>query len=279
MPIFTQTLALIGSHDMLRIFPIILLLTFTSCLDDFASGTVDDCDEKCTVYYSVQRELNESFGTQNPIYPNKDLQLEHVEEVENGFNIDSWFHIVDDFNDSSKFTFTCFVDYNNEKIKYDVHQLQYNFPNERENFPEKIRTLPKGMEVSHSKREVFAEINEDDPEKYGQYKWHFATSVSCIYPELVITEFGAYQWTGDEWEFKSIYDRAFNPEEFSEWYSCPEAIIVREETYTDSNNWSKGNVLSGERSKSLWYFIGQDGHENNYVGWSEIITVGKVSEN
>lgn len=93
--------------------------------------------------------------------------------------------------------------------------------------PEKLKSIPLGIEVKHSKTNVYAEFNEKDPEKFGKYKWHFETNLRSPNENLKIIEFGTYLRKGNKWEFAFIYDRPFNSEEFAKWYSCDDAILKK----------------------------------------------------
>jgi len=144
--------------------------------------------------------------------------------------------------------------------------------------PDKLAKIPTGIEVTHSKTIVYAIPNKKDPEKYGQYKWHFETTVSPSNEDLTITEFGAYLWDGKEWVFSSIYGRPFNPEEFSKWYSCESAVIKKGKSFTDNNNWSKADQLNGQKRRTLWYFIGVNAEGKKFKGTAEVTTIGELEK-
>lgn len=144
--------------------------------------------------------------------------------------------------------------------------------------PEILRNIPTGIEVSHSKKNVYAIQNKKDPEKYGKYKWHFETTVSSINDDLTIIEFGAYLWDGNEWVSRSIYNRPFNQNEFSKWYSCENALIKKGHSFTDFNNWTKGDSLDGEKKRTLWYFIGVNADGEKYKGTAEVLTIGELEQ-
>lgn len=147
---------------------------------------------------------------------------------------------------------------------------------EEVSLPEKLAIIPTGIEVVHSKTNVYAIQNEKDPVKYGQYKWQFETTVSSTNENLTIVEFGAYLWNGADWVFRSIYGRPFNQQEFSKWYSCENALIKKGQTCTDHNNWSKVDRLNGERIRTLWYFIGVNDKGQKFKGTSEVVTIGEL---
>ncbi|MFT5823952.1 MAG: hypothetical protein ACI8ZM_005218 [Crocinitomix sp.] len=153
---------------------------------------------------------------------------------------------------------------------------QNDFPN---NYPEKIKELPLGMEVLHNPEEVYATVNTKDPEKWGAYQLQFTTSVKAISEDLEIIEFGGYIWENEQWEFRSIYDRPFNTEEFNKWYGCENGILKKDKTYSDTDNWmGKTNYLSGREIKSLWYFIAKNDAGEKFVGAQEIVGYVKLAE-
>ncbi|UKN03740.1 hypothetical protein K6119_09575 [Paracrocinitomix mangrovi] len=142
-----------------------------------------------------------------------------------------------------------------------------------EKYPDKLTSIPDGITVKHSKEYVYAEPNMEDPERYGKYKWHFTTSVSSQKGDLQVIEFGAYFWEDEQWKFTSIYDRPYNAEEFERWYSCPNGMLISGKTYTDPNNWSKGNNLDGSKQLALWYVIAEDQNGEKYKGAAEVTNV------
>jgi hypothetical protein len=151
--------------------------------------------------------------------------------------------------------------------------------NNRENsIPDELKAIPNGIEVSHNKEVVYAELNKQDPESRGKYKWHYETTVKAIHEDLTITEFGAYIWHKGEWQHRTIYDRAFNNEEFEKWYSAPGGKIIKGKEYTDPNNWNKGDVLDGKTTKSLWYFIGENDAGKTFKGTAEISSIHEMEK-
>mgnify|MGYP000540977754 CR=1 FL=1 len=145
-----------------------------------------------------------------------------------------------------------------------------------DNLPEALSVIPDGIEVHHSEKIVYAEQNFDDPDEAGRYIWKYETTVSTSEPDLQIVEFGAYIWSGSKWEFRTVYNRPFNSEEFEMWYDCPDARLQENSEYTDPSNWSKGDFLNGKESKALWYFIGENSKGERYKGTCEIISSGKM---
>lgn len=144
--------------------------------------------------------------------------------------------------------------------------------------PEKLAKIPTGIEVTHSKTNVYAIPNEKDPEKYGKYKWHFETTVSPSNEDLTIIEFGTYLWNGQVWIFRTISGRPFNQEEFSKWYSCKNYLMKKGQAYTDHNNWSKADRLDGQKNRTLWYYIGINDEGQKFKGTAEIITINELEK-
>ncbi len=148
------------------------------------------------------------------------------------------------------------------------------FSCKEKDLPELLMDMNEGLEVVHSKTEVFAEYNDNTSGDEEKYIWRYETSVSTDLPGLKITEFGVYFWnTKGEWEFKTIYNRPFNAEEFSEWYGCPDAILTPGTKFTDGNNWSKGDELGGKSARTMWYFIADNEEGERFYGAKEILTV------
>ncbi|PHQ80688.1 MAG: hypothetical protein COB65_10975 [Thalassobium sp.] len=146
-------------------------------------------------------------------------------------------------------------------------------------FSAELDSLPVGILIQHSKDTVYAELNLKDPEVRGIYKWGYATTVSAIDNEITITKFGGFDYHEGRWiESAGIYDRPFSTSEFEKWYSCPGGAMIPEASFTDSNNWTKGNKLNIDTRRALWYFIGVDETGKKWKGIKEIVYVGKMEE-
>ncbi len=138
-------------------------------------------------------------------------------------------------------------------------------------WPSKIDTLPRGILVTHSPKEIFATPNTKDPEKHGKYQLKHSTTIETIKEDLEIIEFGGYFLINGEWVFKTIYDRPLNNEEFSKWYDCTNGVLRKGEKYTDKNNWmAKSNHLNQVSYRGLWYYIGKNKGGKLFTGASEI---------
>ena len=142
--------------------------------------------------------------------------------------------------------------------------------------PQKINDIPIGILVDIIPDTVYASLNEDYPHTSGKYIWKYSTHVSSINKELVIEEFGAYTWYNNNWVLSTIESKPYTLKDFEEWYSCDKGILKKGVTYTDSNNWSKNDILNNEPTKDLWYYIGKDSSNNNYLGYATVITIGKI---
>src|SRR5688572_7722414 len=87
------------------------------------------------------------------------------------------------------------------------------------------------------------------------YTWEYQTTISAVAGSVRITEFGAFGEIDGQWVFGTITDEPFTPEDFEDWYSCPEAVVLAGEIYSDPTNWSGGDDLR-DATAGLWYFIG-----------------------
>jgi hypothetical protein len=139
------------------------------------------------------------------------------------------------------------------------------------NLPDRIKDLPIGFEVRHNPDTVYA---EPDPEGKFKYIWKMETSVKSLIMDLEITEFGAYNLIGNKWLLANYTGKAFTKSDFMDWYSCSVGVIKKDETYTDKQNWKKSNELTP--GKALWYYIGKSKDNKLYVGYAEIVTMGKL---
>jgi hypothetical protein len=152
------------------------------------------------------------------------------------------------------------------------------FKHKKENLPLKISNIPYGIEVKHNIKKAYASSNEDYPNRGGKYKWKYKTSVTSKKNDLKIIEFGTYVFENNKWIERTIYNRPFNNEEFSEWYKCPQGVIKKGITYSDTSNWTTSMTVTTEDSKNLWYYIGIDSDNKKYVGYSEIKLIGEIKE-
>lgn len=68
-------------------------------------------------------------------------------------------------------------------------------------------------------------------------------------------------WENGKWVYSSSNEgKPWSSEEFSDWYSCPDAYVPVEGVCIDPNNWTGSD--SGEALTGLWYFHGVDDFGN-----------------
>ncbi|MAY83562.1 MAG: hypothetical protein CMP59_05445 [Flavobacteriales bacterium] len=103
-------------------------MTITTVSCSYGEGdwgaTVGDCDEICTVYYTAQRELMKEREISDRNFPDQEIRRNHVEEIENGHKIKSWFDMVDEKGDTTRKDFSCEIYYDPEVIGYVVKNLK-----------------------------------------------------------------------------------------------------------------------------------------------------------
>ncbi|MEO1054945.1 MAG: hypothetical protein AAFX87_30205 [Bacteroidota bacterium] len=143
--------------------------------------------------------------------------------------------------------------------------------------PAKISKLPVGIEVKHSAKRVYAVPNKD-LKRGGKFKWKYQTSVKALNEDLKIIEFGGFILEGNQWVEKNLGQRPFNNNEFQEWYKCPDGLLKKDVYFTDANNWGTSNELTGSRTSNLWYYIGANAEGQKFVGYGEIVTIGRLKE-
>ena len=142
--------------------------------------------------------------------------------------------------------------------------------------PLKISSLIKGIDVKHSKKKVYPELNEELPTRALKYKFNFGTSVISLQDGLEIIEFGAFHQINNKWVQSSA--RPFNTAEFAEWYLCPSGLPVKGVMYSDPNNWYSCDDLDKAPSKILWYYIGVDSNNEKFVGFDTIELLSELTE-
>lgn len=96
------------------------------------------------------------------------------------------------------------------------------------------------------------------------YTWRYETSVRSTAGPLRVVEFGAFVWTGGQWQFSTFTGRPFTAADFADWYGCPLALVEPWATCTDPSNWSAGATLRA--SKTKWYYIAVDAAGKRYKG-------------
>ncbi|MCR9173555.1 MAG: hypothetical protein NXI10_13725 [bacterium] len=141
-------------------------------------------------------------------------------------------------------------------------------------WPDKVSSLKEGLKVVHSTDTVYASMNRKDPDFRGKFQLQFSTSVSSLDGDVKIKEFGGYIWEDGTWKAVSIYGRPFNSREFDKWYGGENGWIRKGKTYTDPDNWlMKGDRLTNDTIRSLFYFIGTNEDGEKVVGAKEIVGI------
>lgn len=118
--------------------------------------------------------------------------------------------------------------------------------------PPEIKNIPNGIEVGHNPQTVYATFSKKDT----MYYWVYKTSVKPMSEDIEITEFGAYTWYSDHWEFSTVTGKPFNNKDFADWYKCKNGMMKKGKEYSDKKNWNKSPTL--QKGKALWYYKGKN---------------------
>jgi hypothetical protein len=136
-----------------------------------------------------------------------------------------------------------------------------------------LTSLPLGLRVVHTPEKVRAEAGG----RSGRvYTWKYKTSVISTNGSIAIKEFGSFQWRKDKWVFANYTGKPFTSKDFADWYSCPEARLTVGKEFTDSSNWTGGDVLRAGKMK--WYFIGTASDGRTVKGEAIVETIAEVLE-
>jgi hypothetical protein len=138
----------------------------------------------------------------------------------------------------------------------------YSVTTNYDEMPEKLKDIPTGLEVKHTPNVMYAniEIEKNDT----MYYWYYITSVNALNEDLEITEFGAYLWVLNHWEFGTITGKPFTKKDFADWYECKDGLIKKGKSYTDKHNWSRNMAL--QQSKTMWYYIAKNSKGELFKG-------------
>ena len=136
-----------------------------------------------------------------------------------------------------------------------------------------LGSLPDGIRVSHSPNPVRAQ--KGGPSK-NNFSWLYTTTVSAVGGPVVIEQFGAFQFRNGHWRFSTVTGEPFTPSQFTDWYSCPDALIEVGSTCSDPQNWTGSDQLRAD--KSLWYFIGRDSVGNRVKGQATIEQLAELAD-
>ena len=121
--------------------------------------------------------------------------------------------------------------------------------------PEELDKLPEGIKVVHKPKAALGTLSGKS-ERRSKYTWWYKTTVSAVDAEVTIVEFGGFVWQDGKWVAASFSGKPFTAKDFTEWYSCPKAVLKPGESYSDPTNWTSAPELRA--GKTRWYFIGVD---------------------
>lgn len=142
---------------------------------------------------------------------------------------------------------------------------------------QQVMALPelKNFEVVHSPNPVYLQKGSqlDD----FSYSWVYSTQVNSQ-QELKITEFGAFDLVGNVWVLSNYTGKPFTTLDFEDWYSCNKSIINENTKCIDSNNWSATDMVTGETSTAIWYFIGEDENGKQYRSTQKVKQIGQLKD-
>ena len=112
---------------MNKILIILSITVMLSCKDSKWNGewgaTIGDCDEICTIYHCVQKELMKNQKLFDKNFPDKSERRKHVTKIENGHKIESWFNQIQN-SDTIRNEFSCKVYFDKVKIRYVIVDLK-----------------------------------------------------------------------------------------------------------------------------------------------------------
>jgi hypothetical protein len=134
---------------------------------------------------------------------------------------------------------------------------------------EEVRKVPVGLKVTHAPTEASAVTGA---ETGFNYTWFFRTTVTAIDADVSILYFSFFVKRDDEW----VHGKVFTPEEFAEWYACPDGLVRKGESFSDAQNWSAGDDLSA--GQVIWYFVGKRKDGTVVHGEAEVTLLAKLKE-
>lgn len=143
---------------------------------------------------------------------------------------------------------------------------------ENSDMPSELEKIPNGIEIGHNPQTVSAVYNEKD----SMYYWFYKTSVKPVKEDIEITEFGAYSWVYDHWEFSTVTGKPFEPKDFAEWYKCENSKMKKGKEYSDIDNWNRLREL--QSGKALWYYIGKNSNGELFKGTAIINYLPEVKK-
>jgi len=130
---------------------------------------------------------------------------------------------------------------------------------------DEIARLPIGMEVKCTPNPVIAELGGRSGRKYT---WLYTTSVKSTTGPLTLVEFESFTWAQGKWILSTFTGKPFTPNDFADWYSCPQANLSESAIYSDPTNWSGGGTL--QPCKMKWCYIATNAKGEHVKGEAEI---------
>jgi len=151
--------------------------------------------------------------------------------------------------------------------------------------PDVLKDLPKGIEVWHEPDTLRAVKWEKDTTKYI---WKHETYLFSDVGDLIIKEFGTYNFRDGEWILGNLNKKLYGPEEMEEWYVKYEngmvkwehpvyGLIEKNVVYFDPANYSIKNSELVSR-KGLWYYIGVDSTGKEYMGYARYVAIPELAK-
>jgi hypothetical protein len=88
---------------------------------------------------------------------------------------------------------------------------------------DELTSIPVGIEVTHSPNPVKA--GKGRGRSGYKYTWTYTTSVRSTGGPLTLEEFGCFALHQGRWAFSNHTGKPFSPDDFADWYSCPNARL------------------------------------------------------
>lgn len=136
--------------------------------------------------------------------------------------------------------------------------------------PAEISGLTEGILVNHFPAPLYATQDEDEP---GMFFWKHNTTILSTGQNLQITEFGAYIFYNNQWNFRASYDA----KQLDRWFGTKKGKLKRGQPYTFPDNWRRDAQLRG--GWALWYFKGVNEAGQQFYGIGKLETIGELYKN
>ena len=104
----------------------ILLVSLISCeySDGYLGATLGSSVGNPDAYDAAQREIMKHRDINFGNFPDIDIRHQHITNIKNGEKVDSWFQIVNEYNDTLRTNFSCEVYLSDDvEIGYYVEKL------------------------------------------------------------------------------------------------------------------------------------------------------------